>query len=204
MSLKHAILGFLAIGPETGYELKKRFDRTVGGFWHADQSRIYRTLDSLLEEDLVSQGFVAQSGRPDRKPYQITERGREALLRWLKDSHAGSPHRNEFLIQLFFAGLLDDEEAVQVLKEKRSRILRTLGSFEGRYSLDTDYEYDEPVRVDFYQWLTLDSAVHMRYALIAWIDNAIARIERGDSRKGREGAITRWPPYNDPAARSAD
>ena len=43
MSLEYVILGFLEVGPKTGYDLKKRFDRTVHGFWPADQSRIYRT-----------------------------------------------------------------------------------------------------------------------------------------------------------------
>ena len=44
MSLEYVILGFLEVGPKTGYDLKKRFDRSVAGFWPADQSRIYRTL----------------------------------------------------------------------------------------------------------------------------------------------------------------
>ena len=195
MSLEYAILGFLEVGPKTGYDLKQRFDRSVSGFWRADQSRIYRTLDRLREREWVSQEVVAQADRPDRKPYSITERGREAFYQWMDDCQAGPPQRNAFLVQLFFAGLLGDDEAIRLLQAKKHRILDVLASFPERYRLAPDYEHDEPQRVDFFHWLTLDSAVHMRYAYLDWIDGAIDRIRAKDHEKGREGAITRWPPY---------
>jgi PadR family transcriptional regulator AphA len=198
MSLEYAILGFLEVGPKTGYDLKQRFDRSVSGFWQADQSRIYRTLDKLREQGLVSQQIVAQTDRPDRKPYSITEKGRDSFYRWMEDCQSGPPRRNGFLVQLFFAGLLSDEEAIKLLEAKKRRILAMLASFPERYRLAPQYEHDEPERVDFFHWLTLDSAVHMRYAYLEWIDGAIERIRRGDTKKGRAGAVTRWPPYEGP------
>ena len=197
MSLKYAILGFLEVSPKTGYDLKQRFDRSVSGFWHADQSRIYRTLDKLRERGWVSQEVVAQPNRPDRKPYSITEKGRDAFYRWIEDCQSGPPARNAFLVQLFFAGLLSDDEAIRLLKAKKQRILDILASFPERYRLGKEYEHDEPERVDFFHWLTLDSAVYMRYAYLQWIDGAIDRIRRREYEKGREGAVTRWPPYQE-------
>lgn len=198
MSLEFAILGFLEVGPKTGYDLKQRFDRSVSGFWHADQSRIYRTLDKLRERGWVAQEVVPQADRPDRKPYRLTDAGRAAFYGWMESPQAGPPSRNAFLVQLFFAGLLGDEEAIRLLEAKRERILQTLASFPKRYRLAPEYKHDEPERVDFFHWLTLDSAVCMRYAYLEWIDNAIERIRRGDYGAGREAAVTRWPPYEDP------
>jgi len=200
MSLEYVILGFLEVGPKTGYDLKKRFDRSVSGFWPTDQSRIYRTLARLHEKDLVSQEIVEQRDRPDRKLYHITDRGRGHLHRWLSEAQPGTPPRNAWLVQLFFSGLLSDEEAIRLLEEKKARVLRTLASFPERYRLGPGYEHDEPERVDFFHWLTLDSAVFLRYALLEWIDGAIERIRRKDYEQGREGAITRWPPYDEEAA----
>ncbi len=195
MSLEYAILGFLEVGPKTGYDLKKRFDRSVSGFWSADQSRIYRTLDKLKTQGWVSQDVVAQTDRPDRKPYTITNEGRNAFHHWMEECQPGAPSRNAFLVQLFFAGLLSDDEAIGLLEAKKKRILRVLASFPERYRLGVDYQHDEPERVDFFHWLTLDSAVHMRFAYLEWIDGAIERIRRGDVERGRAGAVTRWPPY---------
>ena len=198
MSLEHVILGFLEVGPKTGYDLKKRFDRSISGFWPADQSRIYRTLDKLRERGWVSQEVVVQADRPDRKPYSITKKGRDAFYRWMGDCQSGPPSRNAFLVQLFFAGLLSDEEAIRLLEAKRERVLAVLASFPERYRLAPEYEHDEPQRVDFFHWLTLDSAVYMRYAYLEWIDDAIERIRNKEYEKGREGAVTRWPPYEGP------
>jgi DNA-binding PadR family transcriptional regulator len=198
MSLEYAILGFLEVGPKTGYDLKQRFDRSVSGFWHADQSRIYRTLEALRERGWVVQRVVPQADRPDRKPYSLTAAGREAFYRWMEAPQSGPPSRNAFLVQLFFAGLLSDENAIRLLEAKRERILGTLAAFPERYRLAPKYEHDEPQRVDFFHWLTLDSAVCMRYAYLSWIDGAIDRIRGGKYKKGREAAVTHWPPYEDP------
>jgi len=202
VSLEYAILGFLEVGPKTGYDLKQRFDRSVSGFWYADQSRIYRTLDKLRERGWVIQDVVPQAKRPDRKPYSLTDAGREAFYRWMEAPESGPPTRNAFLVQLFFAGLLSDEEAIRLLEAKRGRVLQTLASYPKRYRMAPEYEHDEPERVDFFHWLTLDSAVCMRYAFLDWIDRVIDRIRRHEYEKGREGAVTRWPPYRDP--READ
>jgi PadR family transcriptional regulator AphA len=199
MSLEYAILGFLEVGPKTGYDLKQRFDRSVSGFWSADQSRIYRTLNKLRERGWVTQEIVAQEDRPDRKPYSITGVGRDAFYRWMQDCQPGPLARNAFLVQLFFAGLLSDEEAIRLLEAKRERVLAVLASFPERYRLAPEYEHDEPERVDFFHWLTFDSAVHMRYAYLVWIDDAIDRIRRREYEKGREAAVTRWPPYDGPS-----
>ena len=200
LSLEYAILGFLEVGPKTGYDLKQRFDRSVSGFWRADQSRIYRTLEKLREREWVSQEIIAQADRPDRKPYTITEEGRKAFLRWMEDCQPGSPPRNAFLVQLFFAGLLSNDEAICLLEAKKQRILDVLASFPEKYRLAPEYEHDEPERVDFFHWLTLDSAVQMRYAYLDWIEGAIDRIRKGAWRHGREGALTRWPPYDGTSA----
>ena len=194
MSLEYVILGFLAVAPKTGYDLKKRFDRSVAGFWPADQSRIYRTLSRLDEYGLVSHEIIAQSDRPNRKLYHITDEGRADLHQWLTECQPGPSH-SAFLVQVFFAGLLGDEKAIQLLEAKAARIREALNSFPKCYPLSQNYEHDEPDQVDFYHFLTLDSAIHMRYAMLEWLEDTIARIRAGESCKGREGAITRWPPY---------
>src|SRR5258705_13680872 len=55
MSLAHAILGMLQTRPMTGYDLKVEcFDNSIAHFWQADQAQIYRTLDKLAEDGLVT------------------------------------------------------------------------------------------------------------------------------------------------------
>jgi PadR family transcriptional regulator AphA len=192
MSLEYAILGFLEMEPHAGYDLKKRFARTVNNFWPADQSRIYRTLARLLEEGYITQQIIVQTDRPNRKVHHITDSGRQKLREWLDEAKPGSPLRSSWLVQLFFLGLLDASDAVRILEEKKARIQATLDSYPERFNLTPTYQHAESKEVDFFEWLVLDSAIHMRHALLEWIDDVIGRIRAGEHKRGREGALCRW------------
>src|SRR5215510_7848804 len=85
MSLRGAILGFLALEPTSGYTLKQRFDGSVGSFWSATQSQIYRELHALEADGLIAAEAVPGSGKPDRKVYSLTAPGQRALVQWLEE-----------------------------------------------------------------------------------------------------------------------
>ena len=195
MSLDHAILGFLAIGPKSGYDLKKRFDRTISGFWPTDQSNIYRSLARLKEWGHVDLEVIPQTGRLDRKVYHITEDGEAELLSWLDQTIDDPQARVGWLTQLFFAGLKSDEDAVRLLEGKAELIRRKLESFTQRLDFSDRYTHDEPKRVDFYHWLTMDIGIFINHADLDWIRDVIERIRSGEAENGREGAIRKWPPW---------
>jgi PadR family transcriptional regulator, regulatory protein AphA len=94
---KHALLGFLSFGPATGYELKHAFENSIQHFWSADLSQIYRTLESLREEGLVTMRIEHQESKPPKHIYSLTESGRAELLRWLHEPTVELPTvRNPF------------------------------------------------------------------------------------------------------------
>jgi PadR family transcriptional regulator AphA len=110
LSLKHALLGFLSFGPATGYELKHAFENSIQHFWSADLSQIYRTLESLREEGLVTMRIEHQESKPPKHIYSLTESGRAELLRWLHEPTVELPTvRNPFLLKIFFGALLPKE-----------------------------------------------------------------------------------------------
>ena len=73
MALRDAILVSLSDGPMSGYDLAKHFDQTVGFFWRATHSQIYRELSKLKDKGLVTAEEISQSGKPNRILYSITE-----------------------------------------------------------------------------------------------------------------------------------
>ena len=202
MSLEHAILGFLAVSPKSGYDLKKRFDRTVAGFWPTDQSNIYRTLARLKECGFVKQEVIPQAGRPDRKIYHLTEDGEAELLGWLDQTVVDPQPRVGWLVQLFFAGLKSDEEAIRLLEGKAALIRQKMDSFPQRVDFSEDYSHDEPKRVDFFHWLTMDIGIFTNRALLEWIEDVVERIRRGEYEFGRDGALRDRPPFDDPPRKS--
>jgi PadR family transcriptional regulator AphA len=80
MSLKYAILGFIDMVPLSGYDLKKMFDASVNYYWPATHSQIYRTLDRMLQDGLVTQEVVHQEDHPDKKVYSIADRRAPGFL----------------------------------------------------------------------------------------------------------------------------
>ena len=83
MALQHAILVSLCEHAGSGYELARRFDRSIGYFWSATHQQIYRTLRSMEVDGWVHVTPVAQQGRPDKKVYTVADAGRDELARWI-------------------------------------------------------------------------------------------------------------------------
>lgn len=179
MSLKHAILGFVQYGPSTGYELKKEFDNTVRHFWPADQSQIYRTLAWLEKQGWVSMEVVPQEDHPDRKVYSITVSGRDELLQWLTTPIKRAEVRSASLIQIFFAGQMDDDQILEMFDREATNLRSILKPYE------TIQEIVPPVvnpvgtpRDQFFLMLTMENGINAAQAQLEWIESVVERIKK--------------------------
>jgi DNA-binding PadR family transcriptional regulator len=99
MSLPHALLTSLAEHPCSGMELARRFDRSIGHFWHATHQQIYRELARLEAAGWVQSG-PAESGRGRQRAYRILAAGRKELKRWVAAGGDGAPLRDELMVRL--------------------------------------------------------------------------------------------------------
>jgi DNA-binding PadR family transcriptional regulator len=79
MALEHAILVSLSERPASGLDLTRRFDRSIGFFWSATHQQIYRVLARMEADGWVRSTSVAQSGRPDKKVYDVAAAGGREL-----------------------------------------------------------------------------------------------------------------------------
>jgi DNA-binding PadR family transcriptional regulator len=89
VALPHAILVSLCEQSGSGYELARRFDRSIGYFWAATHQQIYRTLKVMEDDGRVSVTPVVQKGRPDKKVYTVSDAGRAELARWIAEPLSG-------------------------------------------------------------------------------------------------------------------
>lgn len=110
--LKHGILGLLNYGDMTGYEIMEVFRDSLGFFWKAQTSQIYRELQKIKELGWAKDVCVPQSGKPDKKVFSITESGQEELHRWLLEEDMGFESRIPLLMKTFFRGELSPEENI--------------------------------------------------------------------------------------------
>jgi len=99
MSLPHALLTSLSECSGAGSELARRFDRSIGHFWHATHQQIYRELRRLESAGLI-ESLPPESGRGRRRVYRIKPAGRRELRRWLGSAAEPMPLRHEMMLRL--------------------------------------------------------------------------------------------------------
>ncbi|KAA9158973.1 PadR family transcriptional regulator [Microbacterium lushaniae] len=172
MSLRFAILGLLSNRPMSGYEVKKVIDASVGHFWTADQSQIYRTLAALVEDGLATRRTVPQDDRPNLHLHSITEAGTEALDVWLTSPPPPEPKREPFLARLFFADRLPPAAVRELLEGRRAEMLAQLAELESVEAPEEPTTVPELLRV-----ATLDNGLQHVRAELAWVATVLSRLE---------------------------
>ena len=118
MALRDAILVSLGDGPMSGYDLAKHFDETIGFFWRATHSQIYRELAKLKDRGHVTSEEVPQSGRPNRILYSVTDKGREALFEWSRQPATADPVKDDFLVRLYGLEHMDRDALLEHLNQR--------------------------------------------------------------------------------------
>lgn len=186
MSLKHAILGLLNIQPMSGYDLKHMaFESTVAHFWRADQAQIYRTLDAMEGSGWLTSDLKIQSERPSKRVYSLTEAGREELVRWLREPQSPPVYREPFLVQVFFAGLLSDEEILGHIQQHIEAHEETLA----RYNEITIQAPGGTVRErDKLFWgMTLELGIALEHTYLNWLRKWQAILQQRAAQQNASG-----------------
>jgi DNA-binding PadR family transcriptional regulator len=182
MALEHAILGFLSSGPMTGYDLKTRcFDDKTGHFWTADQAQVYRTLERLERDGLTRSKLVPQRGKPDRRLYAITARGRSALGEWLRHPAELAPSRDPFLLHLFFSSALPDDAVLDLLRQARAGHQLRLDHLRADVARDVDAWVASTgrTREGEVRRMALGAGLAVTRATIDWLDDCIETVRAG-------------------------
>ncbi|MFI5387901.1 MAG: PadR family transcriptional regulator [Fimbriimonadales bacterium] len=73
------VLGVLHAGPAHGYEIVKRVRAMSDGILGVGEAKLYPCLHRLEQESLVDAEWVPQEGKPARRVYTLTTKGRAAL-----------------------------------------------------------------------------------------------------------------------------
>jgi DNA-binding PadR family transcriptional regulator len=136
-----AILGLVAEGELSGYDLQRRVERSVGYVWKPARSQIYAVLPRLVKRGLAVSRRVRQDTRPDKHLYRITPEGLVALREWLELAPLEPEAERILLIKLFFAAHGDPDVMRGFVREFRARaelLARDLAEIEANVDRDGD------------------------------------------------------------------
>jgi len=129
--MRHAVLALLAEEPAHGYEIKRGLEERFGTVVAPlNAGLVYTTLQRLQRDRLVADDAVAQSGRPDKRVYRLTDAGRDALFEWLGAPSAPTRLRDDFFMKLVFAREIGLAEPAELIARQRARYLGALRDLE--------------------------------------------------------------------------
>lgn len=179
LSLEHAILGFLSEHARSGYDLKTRcFDIDAKAFWTADQAQIYRTLERLRTSKLLTSSVRRQTGKPDRKVYEITASGHESFSEWERRAAALPSPRDAFLLQVYFAAELSDDEITGLLRDRRASHQARLEELRLE-AVEASRDRSVSARASVLRQAAYAGATAAERAAIDWLDDMLDAISAG-------------------------
>lgn len=99
MSLSHALMTSLLEKSSSGYDLARRFDKSIGFFWHATHQQIYRELARMEKAGWIASEAAPDGGKTRKRLYQVLDAGREELKRWVREPSAPADLRDELMVR---------------------------------------------------------------------------------------------------------
>jgi len=176
----YVILGILAIHPnQSGYEIRRTIQDSVGFFWGESFGQIYPTLKRLAAAGLIVPDKSIAPTRPNRQEYSITPAGHACLQEWLAVPYRDDPPRNEFLLKLFFGR--DAAPSVSIahirkFQDQHRRLLATLLELESLGRVRSSHYPGFP-----FWMLTLDFGVAQIRSALEWSESALAMLTAAEA-----------------------
>lgn len=125
------LLGILALGPRTGYDVKRLVDGMTRFFWTASYGQIYPEFRRLEQQTLIV-GRSEPCGARPRTVYRLTDAGRRELTGWLaSDAEPVFELRDEGMLKLFLSDAVPQQRlaivrAIRKRNERQRTKLQTL------------------------------------------------------------------------------
>ena len=169
----YTILGLLSFGEEmSGYDIRQWAQNMRFFYWSPAQSQVYSELRRLATYDLVTMREVAQTGKPDKRLYQITEAGAEEFRRWWASDELDTTTvlKHSVVLKIFFGHMGTPERIVALLEKFSNELKEQLGQ------LGVVQEYMENDEEMAYPALAAEWSYHYYTAELEMAQKLIARL----------------------------
>jgi DNA-binding PadR family transcriptional regulator len=147
---KYIILGLLSSAPMSGYEIRKTVKAIFIYLWDVSYGQIYPMLARLEREGLATMEVVRSGKGPEKKVYDITDKGRNVLKAWLEGPET---KEYELMLKLCFGSQIEPSLLINKLEaygKKRGSEIIEMEKWLGEIGDGTAYGPNGP----FYMLIT--------------------------------------------------
>ncbi|GAA3810029.1 PadR family transcriptional regulator [Streptomyces coacervatus] len=185
MALRNAVMAALLEGEASGYDLAKGFEASVANFWMATPQQLYRELERMESEGLVSARVVQQERRPNKRLFSLTEAGLDVLRDYVGETPAKPlALRDELMVKVQCVDIGDagDFEAVRAsVAERSERATAKLARYLRMQERMLDGRSEEEYLVSAERigpYLTLLGGIALERANLQWGETVLKRLEQ--------------------------
>jgi DNA-binding PadR family transcriptional regulator len=171
-----AVLGQLAWGEATTYELVKAMRRNLRFMWSRTESRIYDEARRLVDAGLLT-ATRGRTGRRRRTVYAITAAGVEALRGWLATPPRTIALEHEPLLRVFLGARAKPEDLLAAIEATRAHAdeMLAIGRPLAREYLDGVHPQQQEVHL---RALTFDYLFSWALLNRRWSERAAREVRR--------------------------
>jgi len=168
---RYLILGLVNQQPMTGYDIKKSLERLSWLISSPSFGSLYPALHALEEERWVSVEVVPQEGKPPRKVYSVTERGKQELEKWVNQPVGPGASLRSFVMRLILAGSFAPARLRAHLQQRRSQVAVHHTALEQTALSEKE---------DLGQRLANSYSLAIAATELAWLDQALNQLSEED------------------------
>lgn len=193
-TLGYALLGLVARHKLSGYDIASWMRDPIGFFWTASHSQIYPELARLKRQRLVTHETIPQQGRPTKKVYTITDKGRAVLQAWVVEPPSERVSRDEFVLKTFSLWTVEPQAARALFQMQLELHKQRLQLYQDMRVYEEEKRGDELRRIDSPAWAsyaTLQRGIGYEREYVAWCEWVLAELDRAINPTKKRVAISK-------------
>jgi DNA-binding PadR family transcriptional regulator len=182
MALRNAVMAALLEGEASGYDLAKGFEASVANFWMATPQQLYRELERMEGEGLVSARVVQQERRPNKRLFSLTEAGLEVLRDYILATPAKPlAIRDELMVKVQCVDIGDLDAVRAAVADRVERATAKLARYERLRERLLDGRTEDEYFIHAERigpYLTLLGGLALERANVQWGEAALKRLDQ--------------------------
>ena len=184
MSLSHALMTSLLEKSSSGYDLARRFDKSIGFFWHATHQQIYRELARMEKAGWIASEAAPDGGKTRKRIYRVLSDGQQELQRWAREPAAPMDMRDELMVRLR-ADAVVGPLGLDIELERRLALHQAkLKAYRAIEQRDFGADKQPLTREAQIQHMILKTGIMYEESWITWSREAIAVLRQGGPAGG--------------------
>jgi len=163
--LDYILIGMVLDKEQTGYDIKKEVENSIGNFYKVSYARMYPMLKTLTDKGLLTM-IEQMQGKRLKRYYKATDKGKEMFMEWLSAPIDLKASGEAQLAQIFFYGELPKEVRDTRLQEYELFVQQGLVQFE---NIAKSLPADGLSEKDYYGISTLYYGLQNAHNVLRWI-----------------------------------